>query len=808
MHAPPRPSALIARVEQLLNRDLTRIVLSVLILLSVIPSQTIEGLYPLFFVLFACELSLRSAVFFHNLRRTGWKGAELVILGCDLLATLSFLTPVYRGTGLLRFLRLSRMVMLLGYWRDLARDVWFVLTRRERRYQFAFLFVAVLVLVVTASLLLFNLQPGGVDFDGDGVSEVEERDFADILFWSFRQVQDPGNLVSSLRDPVLVVISLTLTVFGLFLISFLIGMGTSSVEDLMRLARNRPLELVSHNIIVGSGSADEVLVRELQEIYAKNLKRARLAVLVPAEQEADFLLSPRLKSVPYRTGTGGKVAHLRRVAGSRAKRAVFLASAEHYGRDADAHVVSGVLALREINGAALIYAELRDERNLTAARLAGGPHTHVLATSHFLGYLMAQTVAFPGILDAYNELLTSENQEIYTYLFSAAEREALRRRDARLDYDTLFGAAREARALLLGVLLSPEDGAKEVALDRMDCLLDPPSQPGRFDAYRGSDGGIPAARLRGVIGLAARWEELAGWARRLVKSDPPLPAALPTAEVPELLCTTRHARPTRLTVLGFNECLPALLVELSHIFAALEVHVVAEKDSDVDSALHQLRGMIGREREPHLSGQVLSLDGCRFSFSSSAHRDLSDIWGDLEGPALEAEAFVFLGANDGGDPDAQLSLGVLRLADRHQRLGGSRPLRIVAGMQDPKKGELLRRRLEGVFGAEGDGLLTVLAGEQLKNRFVVQNMFVPGLQRVYEELSARSGTSFCRLAPATALAGPLPFGALQDAYRAQGVLVLGYEGAAGIRLNPPRTEPAPPGLTALYALARLEDVRA
>ncbi len=787
------PHRWLRRAEHLLAQDSSRLVLSGLILLSVIPSHTLESFYPFFFVVFALEFSLRTLVFSRNLRSTGWRWGEALMLFCDLLATLSFLMPVYRGTGLLRFLRLSRMVLLFGYWGNLARDVWFVLTRRERRYQFVFLFVAVAVLTVTSALVLYNLQPDGYDFDADGVHGRGDRHFPSLIFWSFRQVEDPGNLVGSLQDPLVVVISLGLTVCGLFLISFLIGIGTSSVADLMRLARNRPVRMSDHSVIVGLGAASEVLVSELQGIYAKNLKRARMAVLVPAHGESEFLQSPELRSVAYRVGNGSKVVHLRRVAAEQAKRAVFLTSTDRFAPDADAHVVSSVLALREINSGARIYAELRDERNLTAARLAGGSHTHVLASGRFLGYLMAQTIAFPGILAAYNELLTSESQEVYTYLFDRKERQKLQTRYGQqpgaLEFRRLFRLARESGVLLLGVFASAAEPDTEVDNDSLVCCLNPLGSPAVLKPYEDRNGGVDARRLRGLIGLAARWEELAGCARALLAHKPiPEPAGvLPAA--PAMCWGMQGEQLRKLTVLGINECLPVLLAELAYLYRGLEVNVVADKDSDVQTLQRRLRGLLDPESSYCLApGTDLPMaeqdntlrvgePATVFRFLPSGHRDLSDVWSDLEAPALQADTFVFVSSEvEGVDPDAQLSLGVLRLADRYRRSKRDQPLRIVVEMQDGKKGELLERRLRGIFGeAAPPELLTVLPGEELKSRFVVQNLFVPGLNLVYEKLSAGFEQNFCRLLPSRPLSGPQRFGELVERFSQQGVLLLGFE---------------------------------
>ena len=50
-----------------------------------------------------------------------------------------------------------------------------------------------------------------------------------MLWWSFRQGQDPGNLVDDPSNAIVLAVSMALTFSGLLLFSFLVGIGTTAI---------------------------------------------------------------------------------------------------------------------------------------------------------------------------------------------------------------------------------------------------------------------------------------------------------------------------------------------------------------------------------------------------------------------------------------------------------------------------------------------------------------------------------------------------------------------------------------------------
>jgi hypothetical protein len=136
--------------ERYLETHVARLLLSTLILLSLLPLdellQHAFALHPstlpksvldlIFFCVFAPEFGVRLIVHLRRRRLGDQTFGETFLLSLDLLATLSFL-PVWSFMSLsaLRLVRLTRMVLLLGYWGGMLADLLRVLGRRERRFQ-------------------------------------------------------------------------------------------------------------------------------------------------------------------------------------------------------------------------------------------------------------------------------------------------------------------------------------------------------------------------------------------------------------------------------------------------------------------------------------------------------------------------------------------------------------------------------------------------------------------------------------------------------------------------------------------------
>ncbi len=155
-HSSTELDPIIDWLKDLFATDLTKVLLSLLILLSILPVPWAQSFSLLFFGVFALELALRIFVFIHDLKRRKVRRMEILFLFFDLLATLSFLPieAVWDDVRFLRLFRLSRMLLLIGYWGPIVREIGFIMSKRERRYQLSFVAFSVVLLSFTVALLL------------------------------------------------------------------------------------------------------------------------------------------------------------------------------------------------------------------------------------------------------------------------------------------------------------------------------------------------------------------------------------------------------------------------------------------------------------------------------------------------------------------------------------------------------------------------------------------------------------------------------------------------------------------------------
>ncbi|MEM1179873.1 MAG: hypothetical protein AAGM22_16110 [Acidobacteriota bacterium] len=781
-------------------------VLSALIVVSILPPKLFaqgERLWPVFLAVFGAEFVLRLVILIRDRLRLELRVSELLILGLDLLALLSFL-PVWPAK--LQILRLVRLLLLLGYWRGLLLELWGLLTHQERRYQIGLVLLLGAVLAFGSAALLVEVGVAH-DFDGNGVVDAGDTDFGVLLWWSFRQIQEPGNLVTSWEDPRLVVVSLLLTFSGLLLFSFFIGIGTTVVGELVERARQQPVGFGGHTVILGATSYTGILLRQLSEAYRKNSRTYRGALMADPE-EYDLLRAEAGRQMRFRPGDPSRVEDLRRVNVERAKRVIILGNES---RDPDAAVISATLATRRMHSDVALYLDLEHERNAAAARVAGGRRTHIVGSGAMLGYYVAQNVSCPGIHRLYRHLLqSSDGCEIYTYIFDAAERRGFPGRTS-LDLEAVDRLALERhRTTLLGFLVA-EDPEEVLEDDDLDILLHPlraagagipPDEPAY--ALDGSTN-LRAGCLRGIIGIAPGFRDLAGLGRRLgADKIEGVDSEEPSEPFGDLELRPARRAPERVLILGAGPRVPRVVMELIGAFGALEITVVAGVHEPSVQVAHDMRVML----EEAFGTPPVDLEGTersevRLRVDSAA--GVAEItlrvadWAhghvlEAVGPELveAVDILLFLPSLDiAEDRDGRIALDCLHLAHL-AKTGDIRfkpEAHVLALMRDPAKGDLLDQRLlgMGLHTEAGGGTLcrfTITSRERARHRFLMQSVFVRGLNAIYLHLLSSRGLTLRRVLPARR-GDPeesLDLGALRRHLRtARGLRLVGFEHAPAPR---------------------------
>lgn len=647
-------TVVLERIHQLLSSRGMRGLLALLIVISVLPHPALEEqLRPLFLTVFGLELVLRwivlaQGVGYRPSEAESWLDhdhpydgdmerrepepasrsphiSELLFLAVDVVSFLTFL-PLDRwlglGHGALVALRLVRLLVLLRFVRSVLYDLYSILIRRERLQQFALITGLVALFSFVAAVILHQL---GVPYDYNNDASPNDG-FADRMWWAFRQLESPDNLVPNLnQEPLLILLSLLLTVTGVFVISFVIGLGSNVVEQLFLAERRRPIRWEGHSLVVGPVQFTEVLVREFVRIYNKHQAlqyihpRAllewllqggpaprrhalpRMALLGLEEEAPNYLADPLLRWVHYRQGAATDPEALQRVSAARVRRVILLAQRDK-GRDTDGVTLVSLASLRQRNPLAHIFVEVLDSPNAPLVRQVGGKGTFPLDVPRFLGLFLCQHLLVPGVESLYRDLLSSGGSEFYTHVFVDAPENAVLRgfpAGASLSWEQLARWAYQQEGVLLtGVFLSatpphmrPGD---PVPVDDVVRWLNPHrlrSPPEPILLLGGAPGRIPLHTLAGLVGVAESYVPLQRLARafiRVLRKQPerwlaPMPETASLLPIPpcwssETAFKLDDGGLKQVLVVGFSPALPFFLRELLHFSPGVEVLLALNAD--------------------------------------------------------------------------------------------------------------------------------------------------------------------------------------------------------------------------------------
>ena len=751
------------------EHDLTRLLLSVLIILSLVPLGCVQDFSILFFGVFAVELALRLFILRHDLKHRSINRVELLFFFFDVLATLSFLPleVFWDDIRYLRLFRLSRMLLLLGYWGPVMREVWFILMKRERRYQIFFVMVTALILSFISAILLHHFQTQGIDFNDDGNPLNDGNSFWMMLWWSFRQIQDPGNMLKSVDASFAFFFSVALTTAGMFIFSFLIGIGASVVEELVKLGKERRLGMSRHTVICNLSPYSMVLLQELVAYYTKSFRSPHIVTLGPEESRFSYMLEGPLQRIRYRQGRPTSAHDLQKVDADRATRVILLSQADH--ELSDSEVVSQVLSVREVNPHCEIYAELYRPDNVRAALAAGGDRTVPILADRMVGLFLANIVLFPGIQELYWELLTSRGDEIYTCLY---ERGAMAGHGTpsgpMLPFGELLARGHAAHGVIpLGYLLRDEGRTQGFTH-----VINPGSP--RPAGLAAPSAVPPVDRLLGFFGLADHFERVKGF----VESMPDV--ASPRATTPRLdsgmglsLCPAA-INLHDILICGFHDGIIDFCEQLVLFCPDVMIYIMVPQKDQIGEVVHAFIHRVGLDEGPSGARRVHFAKGTAFNRirytvdaapvnrkapgSSGQVHVMSGDWSDeqilLSRPKLgydlgKMDAVLLTYSEAAADPDARTALGLLKLI----RLRETRPgalkegVRIVCEVNSTEKADLFRRR----FGhpdppsMQGCHPVTIVPAKRLRNSLVAQSIFVPGISNIFGDLLSESGQEICKL---------------------------------------------------------------
>lgn len=266
-----------------------------------------------------------------------------------------------------------------------------------------------LVFLATLIALLFKIQPANTGFKE--------------VFWDFLFQALTPNPFDVTAPGLFLIIMLVITLLSLLMVSILIGILTTSIENRIdNLRRGRSLVIESeHTIILGWSHQIFTIVSEL--IIANQNRKSGAAIVIMADQdkvEMDEAIHARIPDtqntrIICRSGTPMDLDDLELVSPHTARSIIILPPESD---NPDAFVIKTILAI--VNNPNRhpqpyhLVTQIGSEHNLDVIRIIGSnDDIQPILMSDQIARIVAQTSRQSGLSVVYTELLNFEGSEIY-----------------------------------------------------------------------------------------------------------------------------------------------------------------------------------------------------------------------------------------------------------------------------------------------------------------------------------------------------------------------------------------------------------
>jgi ion channel POLLUX/CASTOR len=561
-----------------------------------------------------------------------------------------------------------------------------------------------------------------------------------VIFWDVLfQALTPNPVAFDAGPAPFLLAMLLVTLGSLFMVSILIGVLTTGIEDRvhsLRKGRSRVLEN-GHTVILGWDNHIFTILSELT-IANQNQPKARACIAILADKDKVAMEDEIRQSLGLTKHTrlvcrSGDPLHppdLEIVSLNTARSIIILPPDDD---DPDASVIKILLAIvnnpRRRSAPYHIVAEIHNPANLEAAKLVGGAEAELVLVSRLTAHIIAQTCRRSGLSTVYTELLNFEGDEIYfkeePTLVGQTYAEVL------LAYET---------SAIIG--LRPKTGRLQLN-PPMDTRLQPGDQ---------------------LIAISADDDTVQLSARRDLAIDPHA-----------IHLEANPAGPAERTLmLGWNERAPEILREMDYYVApGSQTTVAAEESAACAPALAQLQATLQRQR--------LTCVPCN-----------TTNWQALDELHVEAyQRVVVLAYSDMLPPqkaDARTLVTLLHLRDIARR--APQAFTIVSEMLDEHNRDLAQVTQADDFIVSGKlaSLLLAQISENKELHEVFRDLFSVQGSEIYMKLAADY----------VSLGVPVNFYTVVEAARQRGETALGYRIKAqandaahnyGVVTNPNKFQP-------------------
>jgi len=745
---------------RLLNSHKFRLIMSGMILISVMPLPFIRNLDMLFLTIFGIEFVFRVIIFIDKQRKSdndenGSKAAEIALLTLDFIAVLSFAMAPISPARITRFARLLRLFYLSRTTGNMLKD--FFQIARRRRYEITLIVIVVLGATFISGIIFSSFE---IDYDFNNDNKKDNVTLLKALWWSFLQIEDPGNIIQNTETSILIfILSIFLTLTGVMIMSFIIGIGTNLVAEIIQGRKNRPVDFSDHIVAIIPGKLSSSVIKRLVAIYDKN-RRARLRnaairffshrrknfVLVAKDKEFPPFLYDRLFSaVDYRSGLSSDPEVLDRASIDLAEK-IIIASDDLAGERADAETLSTLLAIRSVKNrknidnkkVQKIFVEILYSGNRQAAIYAGGENVHPIELGHFMGLLSAVTILFPGLEYIFDELFTEDGSEIYTCKLD--KKNSVTTKELIRDYEKINSYLyNNFNTILIGYINSE----KELLLNPTDSFL----------AHRDRKSSAYDFGEISEIAVISPDEEKAEKAMKNIGSYKEFQSFQleKTVAYKKVKLDKRFGSLKKIVMVGCRYFVPSMIMEIvknspqeSTEFEILVSSTAALKRSF--SIITKVFGNSATIKESDLADKnradsrwetkKRAWNGKRAIITLKSFRDNSSI-----GEYLERHTFdrlVLLAEPEHKDPDAVTILFLMNLAAVVER----KNIQVVAEMVSDEKSILLE---ETIFNKIEEGRVHILPTGMMRSNLMVQSAYFENFMKIYSELLSAHGMDLCKM---------------------------------------------------------------
>lgn len=277
------------------------------------------------------------------------------------------------------------------------------------------LFLASLFVILTAAVIV---TIGNMHMDDES-----EITFSEAFWRSLLRTLDPGTMGADTGRGFRLVMFFLPTLGGIFIISTLIGVLSSGIEGKLHELRKGRSKVIEDDHYVILGWSEQVFTI-ISELKIANESNQHSAIVILADEDKvmmedtirDKVKTSRKMKVVCRSGNPTELSDLD-IASIENSKAIIVLSPN--SENPDSEVLKIVMAiLRNAdhrNDEFHVVAELRDEKNMEAARLIGKGQVEWVLVGDFVARIIAQTCHQSGLSTVYTELLDFGGDEMYLF---------------------------------------------------------------------------------------------------------------------------------------------------------------------------------------------------------------------------------------------------------------------------------------------------------------------------------------------------------------------------------------------------------